>query len=1718
MSVTEEANTLSGDPAEVHLAHTYQEILADLKAELADIRKEAVVIAADSSDDLSTAVCNQDKDIFNLSVKIKKILYNPGYTLESLTTTTPEPHGVRLPRIDIASFDGDLLNWQIFWEQFNISVHSRKNVANAEKLAYLRHSLKDGQAKSVIEGLSQSGDQYAEAIESLKARYDRPRLIHQAHARKIYEAPNLKDGSGKEIRRLHDSVQQHLRALKAMGEEPSGAFITSILELKLDQATIEWQRASQDSTSVPHYQKLLEFLDLRAQASETCSLTQERRSRRFEHKKPYTNPHKISAHTGNVFESAGNCVTCKVEKHPLYACPKFKSLPHDKMLSTVRSNNLCLNCFRPGHMARNCPSLHRCKQCQKPHHTLLHIETKVSGQTPSETPETPENEHSCTASIVSTNAQTGTSSRTLMMTCQVLIHALDGSQIKARGLLDSGSTTSFVSQRLVQSLGLPKSSKNLQITGIAGISHNSPLHSISTFHVSPTFSPDERISVTAVVVPRVTCDMPAQPVGFNSKWNHLSGLELSDSEFGCLGRIDILFGVDVCAYSLLQGRRQGPADSPVAFETIFGWVLAGKTDKLQVLHSQVSTHHVTVTSGDDILRQFWEIEESPKAASNLSPQERTVIRHFDETHTLNKDGRFVVPLPKNLDSKPLGESRMQAVRRFLSLERSLRAKNQFKDFATVMEEYMKLGHAEVVPDTDSRKSSNCVFYLPMHAVHKEHSTTTKIRAVFDASAKSSTGVSLNDALLVGPTVHPPLIDVLLQFRFHRIALTADVSKMYRAVELTQSDRDLHRFVWRSTPTDNLTDYRMTRVTFGVSASSFAANMSVKQNALNHATEYPQAARIVETSFYVDDCLSGADSAEEAIILQRQLHNLFTKGGFLLRKWDSNDATVLDSISSELRDSQSSHLLPTDDEYKKTLGIEWNASKDHFRLTVANQPPIETLTKRGLASNVAKTYDVLGWFSPATIKMKILLQKLWEEGLEWDDPVPSSIKDVWCKWRSELPELSHKYIPRCYFDVASHISSIQLHGFSDASESAYSAVVYLRLTNTSNSNQISLVMSKTKVAPIKRLSIPRLELCGAHLLSQLLSHVKKVFDIPLSSIHAWTDSTVVLNWLDGSPKRFKTYVGNRISAILDLIPPDKWRHVSGLENPADCASRGLYPTELLDYELWWNGPDWLKKSSTEWPKKNMIKPNTPADEEKEISLLVVAESDHLPVIPLERFSNFNHFKRVTCWINRLVYNSKRKRKDRILSSCLTTLELQQAENYWYKFVQLIHFKSEIENLSSNHPLPNSSSLISRNPFLDDNKLLRVGGRQQLSQSSYESKHPLILHGSHKLTRVIIFTEHIRLLHAGPTLLASSLNRRYHTIGGYKVIRSVTRKCITCRKYSAKPLPQMLGQLPPERITPGSVFDKVGIDYAGPVLIKYGYVRKPTIVKAYICVFVSLSVKAVHLELVTDLTTDAFIACLRRFIACLRRFIARRGLPTLIWSDNGTNFVGASRQLSDVYKFLETQANHQTISGHLASQNIEWRFIPQRAPHFGGLWEAAVKSVKTHLRKILGEVKMTYEEMSTVLCQIEFTLNSRPLTPLHNDDDGIEALTPGHFLINRPLKALPDVSSIAPRPLSLLKRWQCCQSLVQHFWKRFSTEYLSHIGKFYKWQHPTRNIRIGDLVVIKEDAPICNQWPLAKVLNVHPGKDGLVRVAQIKTADGTYTRPITKLAVILPIDEQ
>lgn len=445
-----------------------------------------------------------------------------------------------------------------------------------------------------------------------------------------------------------------------------------------------------------------------------------------------------------------------------------------------------------------------------PHHTLLHIDREMRNDTSPRSSDPP-------SESISSNAAAGPSSKSVLKTCRVVVHAPDGSAAEARALLDSGSTASFVLERLFQSLSLARSRQSTKLHGIAGLTHSSPIQAIASFDISPVHDTTRKLSLTAVIVPKITCDLPLHPIPCVIQWKHLTGLRLADPHFNCPGKVDLVLGVEIFTEVLRQGRQTGPPGLPVIIETEFGWVIAGKLDSSPTSPLTIVSNHATVTT-DEILQRFWEVEENPRDNVNLSVEEK-MVQHFSEEHYRTVEGRFVVPLPKKPQAKVLGESRSQAVRRFLALERSLRAKGNFDELDAVIQEYFHLSHAEKVPVLDLHKPVEQVFYLPMHAVRKESSTTTKVRAVFDASAKSSTGVSLNDVLLVGPTIHPSLVDVLLRYRFHRIALTADVSKMYRAIELTQSDKDLHRFIWRGTPEEPPQDYCMTRVTFGVSSSS-----------------------------------------------------------------------------------------------------------------------------------------------------------------------------------------------------------------------------------------------------------------------------------------------------------------------------------------------------------------------------------------------------------------------------------------------------------------------------------------------------------------------------------------------------------------------------------------------------------------------------------------------------------------------------------------------------------------------------------------------------------------------------------------------------------------------------------------------------------------------------------------------------------------------------------
>ena len=1053
--------TESPDIADEPVLKGYLDKVGNLDRELQGINKE-IFSLAEMGEHVHKAT-DIKGDLFRLRVAILRLVGQTKKEAKTKVIGMPMVGGAKLPRIEIPTFDGNILSWRLFWEQFQAAVHDKPHLEDIDKLTYLRDALKNGPARNVVQGLTQTAESYQEAVRCLKERYDRPRLIHREHVRNILQAPPLKACNGRELRRLCDLCTQHIRAIKASDDYEIDTLLTVIMELKLDEVTkLKWMEYSNHSKSTPPHSELLKLLDLQAQ--------------HFESAPPERKPQTI-VHKSYAAATEEKCIACGKGNHSIGNCFKLQDMTQDERWDVIVKGALCRNCLKPGHIANKCRAPPMCKTCHKYHHTLLHRETGTileGNKVPKDT---------------TYAAPSRRGDEVLLMTCRVKIISPDGSVTQARALLDCAASTSLITERLAQQLRLPRRPSNFTINGVAGFNVR-PKGTVE-FKVAGTRSGGKEIDVEASVLPRVTADLPTVPVSPVTGWKHLAGLELADPDYGVPARIDILLGGKVFSRAVLHGRRFGPTGAPSAFKTCFGWVLNGE---VKGEGRQSLTHVCCAALSDDILKRFWEIEDHNLQKPILSPEERAVVEHFEKFHTRDEEGRFVVPLPRKVGVTPLGESRDQALRRFKALERSLRTSRRFGKFAEVMREYFEMGHAEQVPLEEVDSSQTEVYYLPMHAVHKEESTTSKLRVVFDASAKTSSGSSLNEHLLVGPTVHPPLVDVLLRFRRPRVALTADVSRMYRAVRLPDNQRDLHRFLWREDPREKIMDYRMTRLTFGVSASSFAANMALRRNALNQLKTRPQAARVALESCYVDDCLFGADSIREAVQLRKEVQELFESGGFKLRKWKSSEEEVLASISEDLKDVGTKQEIHQQDEYTKVLGVEWNVVLDCFRPVIASSEDREPLTKRTLVSNIARLFDILGWCSPTIILMKIMLQRLWESNLAWDEPVPEPIENAWRRWHRELPTLKNFQVPRSYVPKDCSIKTMQLHGFCDASEAAYSGVVYVRATDELNDVHLSLVLAKTKVAPLKRLSIPRLELCGAMILAKLLHHVAKILEI------------------------------------------------------------------------------------------------------------------------------------------------------------------------------------------------------------------------------------------------------------------------------------------------------------------------------------------------------------------------------------------------------------------------------------------------------------------------------------------------------------------------------------------------------------------------------------------------------------------------------------------------
>ena len=685
--------------------------------------------------------------------------------------------------------------------------------------------------------------------------------------------------------------------------------------------------------------------------------------------------------------------------------------------------------------------------------------------------------------------------------------------------------------------------------------------------------------------------------------------------------------------------------------------------------------------------------------------------------------------------------------------------------------------------------------------------------------------------------------------------------------------------------------------------------------------------------------------------------------------------------------------------------------------------------------------------------------------------------------SELPAFDSFQIPR-HLHIAENTPAT-LIGFGDASERGYGAAVYIRTLHPNGDVKIALVCAKTKIAPLKIQTIPRLELCAAHLLAKLLNFVVRSMEskISISKIFALTDSSVVMDWIIGSPHRWKIFVANRVVKIHELVPPPHWFHIDGKNNIADCLSRSLSPSQLIENSSWFSGPEWLYLESDSWPLHKLNQLSVISQEEKSVAFPVTKTSVSVLHDLMLHFSSWSKLCRAVGYVLRFLKI--------IPKNCtFSPADLVIAETYLLREIQLEEFVA----LRRNKLVP--SSLRTLCPFIKDG-LVRVGGRLNNSNLSYEHQHPILLPKKHHVVQLLIDFHHKLNFHAGSNLLLSLLRQKYWVVGGRSVVRNYVKNCNHCFRSKPRPTYPLMADLPAARFQEVKPFLHTGVDFAGPFSVTISKHRGVKTQKAYLCLFVCMSVKALHLELASELSSECFLNC-------FKRFLARRGPVIKMFSDRGTNFVGAKHELDSIHEWFSSQRLHE----ELTAQKIHWSFNPPHSPHMGGLWESNIKSVKTHLFKVIGQQILTFEELYTIFTQIEAILNSRPLCWLSSDPNDPAPLTPAHFLNLSPLKSLPAID-VLDVPINRLTRKQLLDQLVQSFWQRWRVEYLHLLQTRQKWYKPDYPISVGMLVLVLLDNVPPLHWPLGVIEKVFPGKDNIIRTAQVRYKNNSYVRPVIKL---------
>ena len=1664
---------------------------------------------------------------------------------------------MRLPKLELPSFYGDVLKFSSYWDQFRCAVHENKELSSVQKFTYLRATLK-GTALKTIDGFEVTAANYDHAIQAILHRYGRKRIIVSSLVKSIIKIELKEKLNSASLRDLHDTLLNRIRALEALGFQPEDntnvqMILIPLLQMKLPQYLAEkWELDIEDvdekAITIDRFFKFLNKQVISKEAGERSFHEQARSSssvqggnyqaqgfKRRDKNKPNTDKrNRLNFSTASALMVGVKqtndflCAFCDKRGHETSQCAKVRDKSCEDRWNIAKEKRLCFNCLRPTnnfHNSGNCrqPSC-TAEGCGKKHHRLLH--SNAISESHATQPQNSETTHS---GFISESNRVNTQS--LLQTVTATMTSYNGQEIPVKVLLDLGSERTFIRKQIADSVGLSGPTEVLSVTTLGGNTSETKRMKRVKFGLQAKNLDSHKtapIEVEALTINKVCHKL--RPVDIDiSKYPHLKDIRLADSYPRGLTEIDILVGMDFY-YSIVDGKCQKglEPDMPVAVSTKLGWILCGPIQNninhpTTVMLSTVSVNEVTFS-----LKHFWELEHmgiKDDRHAKWSSEEEFAVQQFNKN--LMFDGeRYEVALPWRKDHPELTNNYKQALKRLQSVENQLRKSEEKASlYSQAINQYVQDGYAEEVEVINDNKEPKRVRYLPHHAVYREDKSSTKTRIVFDGSCHDGNEVSLNDCVLPGPALQPNLVSVLLRFRTRPIGLMADVQKMFLQIKLAKEDQDVHRYLWRDMKSDLAPRiFKMTRLTFGINSSPFLAIGTAQHHAKESRETFPEASEAIENDMYVDDVLTGAENESNALILQKSLDTMMKAGGFKLTKWASNSEFVCANIPEDER-APTSTIDFNQCESLKALGICWDTKEDTLFFDVANKVNaiVDPETKRSLLSIASKLFDPMGLLSPFVIRAKVIFQELWSRGLQWDEKLPDYILEKWKSWKEELLHVHKIKIPRHLVICTATDASIELHAFGDASPKAYGASVYIRVQDVTGEVKTALLMAKSRVAPVKKVSLPRLELLAALVNARLLRFVvDSLHNLKIDRVFCWTDSSITLYWIQRPNAPWKPFIANRVSEITSTWEPSLWRHCSGETNPSDATTRGVNILKLANNDLWWNGPSWLKLSAEKWPinlslklSKAKAETKAKAEEERKKVLQVNAVVVEDTVIDPLKYGKWSKLLRITAYVLLFVIKTCALAKINIQQSfvkeskaenvLLTAEDLINSEYFWYQRVQKEAYPVEFQRLREGESIASNSCILKLDPFFDkEHGVLRVGGRLQYSELPEETKHQVILPHGHPVVEKLIQDVHEKSIHAGPETTLTILREKIWLTQGRRDVKRVIRQCLVCQRQRAQPLNQKMAPLPLERVQMSHAFSHVGTDFCGPLYIR----TKTNPVKVYICIFTCAASRMLHLELTNDMSTD-------EFLQAYQRMINLRGMSDTVWSDNAQSFKAASREIKRLFASSSEDAKRawkkidkDKVNSELATKGIKWKFIVERSPWRGGWWERFCRSVKEPLRKILGKALLIYTEMYTVLTEVEAIINARPLTFVGDDIRDQEPITPAHLAIGRSLRSLPVPTDIPEEDTGLLKRYLYRQKLVGHFWRRWQDEYLQQLSIRPKWNQEEPPLKVGDIVLVSEDKTPRGKWPLARVIGTFPGRDNVIRTVKLQTSKGQLKRPIQR----------